>query len=81
MNVKTKNVLAAVAKQNGVSVSEVEMEINKALEAAKINPDPAVQTAWAKIPHKGKTPTAEEVIAYIALQVTMTEQGGHKFVC
>lgn len=44
MSVKTKDVLA---KQNGVSVSEVEMEINKALEAAKTNPDPAVQAAWA----------------------------------
>lgn len=58
--------LEAVAKKNGVSIEAVKREINFAIAIARENSDPKVQAFWNSVPHKGKTPTPEEVIAYIA---------------
>lgn len=33
------------------------------------NPDPTVQAAWKKIPHKGEAVTLEEFLEYIASQI------------
>lgn len=61
-----RNALAVVAKKNGVSLETVKREIEVAIAAARENNDPIVQAFWNSIPHKGKTLTPEEVIAYIA---------------
>lgn len=58
--------LEAVAKMNGVSVEAVKQEIELAIAVARENSDPKVQAFWSSVPHKGKAPTPEEVIAYIA---------------
>lgn len=58
--------LEAVAKKNGVSIEAVKREINSAIAIARENSDPKVQAFWDSVPHKGKAPTPEEVIAYIA---------------
>ena len=61
-----KKSLETVAKKNGVSVETVKQEINYAIAVARENSDPKVQAFWNSIPRKGKAPTPEEVIAYIA---------------
>lgn len=58
--------LEAVAKMNGVSVETVKQEIELAIAVASENSDPKVQAFWNSVPRKGKVPTPEEVIAYIA---------------
>lgn len=58
------NILASVALQNGVTESEVRKSIDEVIKAGLENPDPKVRKRWRSIPHKGKTPTAEEVIDY-----------------
>ena len=68
MDKKIKKALKEVAKKNGVSLAEVQREIEAALTVAQA--DPASQAAWAAIPHKGKQPTSEEVIAHLAKKVS-----------
>ena len=64
MDKKIKKALKKVAAENGVSLAEVQREIEAALAMAQA--DPASQGAWAAIPHEGEQPTAEEVIAHLA---------------
>lgn len=66
MDRKIKEILKKVAQKHGVSVEEVEREIEIALAMAQWNPDPAAQAVWASIPRKGTRPTTEEVIAHLA---------------
>lgn len=61
-----KKAIVAVAKKNRVSAEEVKREIDLAIAAARKNPDPNIQAFWNSIPCKGRFPTSEEVIAYIA---------------
>lgn len=58
--------LEAVARKNGVSVEEVNREIEFAITIARENTDPNIQAFWNSVPHKNKALTPEEVIAYIA---------------
>ena len=55
-----------VALQNGVSMVEVRKEIELAIDVGMANPDPKIQAHWAKILRKGRKPTPEEVIIYLA---------------
>ncbi|MCL2670453.1 MAG: hypothetical protein FWF10_00250 [Clostridiales bacterium] len=63
------------ALQCGVSEEDFRREIERALQAGMANPDPQVQAAWAKIPSKGKSPTSEEVTAYVAERVRRKNAG------
>jgi len=63
--------LQKAALQSGVNVAEFRKEIERALQAGLANPDPEVQAAWAKIPSSGKTPTPEEVMAYVAERIRL----------
>lgn len=58
-----------IARKEGISVDEVRQEIQKAIVDAMQSDDPAVQAYWRKIKFKGKKPTPEEVVLYIAKQV------------
>lgn len=58
-----------IARKEGISVDEVRQEIQKAIDDAMQSDDPAVQAYWRKIKFKGKKPTPEEVVLYIAKQV------------
>lgn len=58
------NVLAEVARQHGVTESEVRKNIDEVIKSGMENPDPKVREKWRSIPCRGKTPTAEEVIDY-----------------
>lgn len=64
--------LEAVAMKEGVTVSEVKKEIQKAMLIGLCSQDPAVQAYWAKIPREGEVPTPEEVILFLAGEVHST---------
>ena len=63
---KGARAIKKVAVKERVSVAEVRGEIEKAINEAMADPDPAVRAYWAGIPKKGEKPTPEEVIAYMA---------------
>jgi len=64
-----RKLLKSIAENEGTSPESVLIEIETALAAARSDPDPALQALWAAIPHKGKWPTAEEVVGFIAAKV------------
>ena len=67
-----KKVLKAfkkIAAREGVSVTEVREEIQKAIDIGLASPDPAVQLKWNKMSCRGEKPTPEEVVMYLAKQV------------
>ena len=66
---KIKRSLASVAKQNGVSVNEVNREIQKAIDLGIANPDPHTQAFWNSVPRAGERPTPEEVIGFFAKEI------------
>ncbi len=63
---KAKRALKKLAKQRGISESEVRHEIESAIAEAMKSPEPQAQAFWKSIPHAGEQPTPEEVITYIA---------------
>lgn len=48
------DLVAELAKQNGASGQEVIDEMQKAIDAAYDNPDPAVRAQWEEMPFKGR---------------------------
>ena len=60
-------ILTEIAKKNNTSPDHVRSEMQKAMDAAMRNPDPAVQARWASSPRKGAVPTLEEFIEYMAV--------------
>ncbi len=54
-----------IAIKNGVSVSKVRQDIQKALDEGWDSSDEKVKAYWRKIPTKHKKPTLEEVVLYI----------------
>ena len=63
---KAKKALKNLAKQKGVSEETVRHEIEIAILEAIKSSEPTARAFWMSIPHKGKVPTPEEVITYIA---------------
>jgi len=61
-----KKALQELAKRKGISVDIVRGEIEAAIAAAYENSDPDIQPFWRSVPHRGKLPTPEETIAFIA---------------
>ena len=67
-----KKVLKAfkeIATRKGISVAEVRKEIQKAIDIASASPDPVVEEQWRRMPYRGKKPTPEDVVIYLAKQV------------
>lgn len=58
--------IEAVASKNGISVEAVYNEIEVAIAVARKSANPKVQAFWDSVPRRGKIPTPEEVITYIA---------------
>lgn len=50
--------------QHNTTPEEVRREMQIAIDAGFVNPDPAVQEEWEKMTLKGDRPTPEEVINY-----------------
>jgi len=71
MNIgKAEKALEQIAKKEGVSIDTVRKEIQHAICTARQSSDPKIQTAWRAVPCKGKIPTPEELILYIAKRIT-----------
>ncbi|HBL6275285.1 TPA: hypothetical protein LR738_000501 [Clostridioides difficile] len=68
----TKDLLKTIARQHGVSVSEVRAEMQTTIEDARNNPDPEKQAEFSKY-FGSRTPTPEEFI------YTMTKKLNRKF--
>jgi len=62
-----------IAKREGISAQEVIAEMQRAIDAAYGNADPAVQARWAAMPFSG-VPTPQELLAYLAEQLQSGEQ-------
>lgn len=60
------NVIAKVAKSNGVSEKEVRKEIIFAIRCAMSNPDPQARAQWNIMFPDGKEPTPEEFIRILS---------------
>lgn len=63
---KAKRHLYAVAKSSGVSIEEVEEEIQKAIDIGMANPDPKIQEYWRRITRNGNKPTPEQLLIFLA---------------
>ena len=64
-----ENSLKRIAASEGITPEEVRQEIALALSYALKSNDPNVQNFWKNIPCEKDTPTVDEVIEYLALQI------------
>lgn len=74
MNQKKKETISeylkTIAKKEGVTESDIRNEIALAVSLAFKSNDPKVQDFWKAVPCEGETPTIEEIIDYIATQIS-----------
>lgn len=64
-----QKILQDIARREGISVSEVEREMQRAIDEGFDNSSEEERQAWARIPCKGERPTVEEVIDGISRQL------------
>lgn len=67
---KFEAMLQAIAKANHTTATYVRQQMQSAMDAAMESKDPAIQERWASIPKKGSKLTLEELVAYIATQLS-----------
>lgn len=65
---KATQAFEKIAARDGVSVSEVREEIQKAIDIGMSSPAPAVQEQWRKMSSHGEKPNPEEAMLYLAKQ-------------
>lgn len=69
---RLKKILKEVARVNGVTVEEVETEIQAAINEAWKNPPDDVAAAYQKkVPCMGEIPTPDEFIRYMVNEIRM----------
>lgn len=66
---KTAKVFEKIAAREGVSVTAVREEIQRAIDIGMLSSDPAVQGKWSEMNCRGEKPTPEEVVLYLSKQV------------
>lgn len=66
MRRSTDEILRDVARTHNIPEEMVLAEIEKAIEEAMQNPDPAIRKNWKKMPWKGRKPSAVEFIEYLS---------------
>lgn len=61
-----RSIYRKIAKENGVTVAEVKRDMQAAIDHAyQHTPDDGITEVYQdRVPRKGETPTAEEVIRY-----------------
>lgn len=71
-----RKIYREVAKQNGVTVEEVKREMQEAIDAAYNSPynNDITRAYQDKIPRKGKVPTVDEFILYMADRTKKSEE-------
>ncbi len=65
------DIYSKIAKEHGVTATEVKKEIQAAIDHAYKNPDKTLQQSrmQAAISRSGETPTTEELIAHVIRQI------------
>lgn len=63
---KASKALELTAKYHGISLEEVNMEIDAVIKEAMNSKEPDVLKLWGSIPCKGERPTPAELVAWIA---------------
>lgn len=66
---KFNEILERVAKESGATPEEVLCEMQKAIDEAYENHDPAAQPLWDMMTFKGERPTPEEFIYQVAMMM------------
>lgn len=61
-----KRVIAKIARENHVPEAQVRAAVLAAMDTGRRDPDPDVQTRWARFRYAGAEPTVEEVILWLA---------------
>jgi hypothetical protein len=64
-----KRILKQIAKENGVSVKEVEAEISKAISMADKSSTPKGEAFWKELGGDGKNISVDDFILFCAKQV------------
>lgn len=64
----TKTIIKTIARQEGVSVTEVIKEMENSIEKAKNSPDPKKQAEFKRL-FGDRTPTPEEFIHTVAREL------------
>ena len=65
----TKEIIVDVARQQGMTPSEVEKEMKEAIREAMASPDPHAQELWRQIAPDGKEPTLDHFLTVVAAMV------------
>lgn len=65
----TKEIIAEVARQKGLTPLEVEKEMKKAIREGMASPDPHAQKLWRQIAPDGKEPTLDHFLTVVAAMV------------
>lgn len=65
---KFRKILEQIAKSENVSVAEVRMKMQAAMDECLNSSNPSTQARWAAIPRKGSKLTLEEFVEYLANQ-------------
>lgn len=60
-----KNIIRQIAKQNGVTPTEVKKDIREAIRIGMASPDPSVQAHWRRMSPVGKEPSINQVLTYL----------------
>ena len=58
-----------IAKREGITVEAVRREMSLAMRVGLCSQNPKIQARWKKVPCRGKVPTPEELIAYLAANI------------
>lgn len=66
---RTAEMIRQIACEHKVTEEEVRKEMKEAMDAGRMNPDPAVQAKWAGFDFEGEEPTLEEFILWMASQL------------
>lgn len=61
--------MSMIGKKEGISPEQVEREIQHAIDSGFNNSDISIRDNWEKVPYKGESPTAKEVIEYLCKKV------------
>lgn len=66
---KMNAIIQRIAKQHGVTPTEVEKQMQFAIQEAMKSTDPVAQAHWKKISPDGNAPTIEDFLIYITKQL------------
>ena len=67
---KIQKCLEIIALSEGITVDEVKKEIALTISYALKSKDPKAQAFWKSVPCDGDSPTVEEIINYLAIQLS-----------